>query len=140
MEPVVRAEPHAARIARRERGDKQRGAPDVEHRVFERHLLRQQPARALAVAISFSGTHTTTARSRPSGTRTLRPPATATAPPAIDAATLSAWPSSSVASRRSSRCAVWSGRPACTRAAASPPTRAAPENPSPRPLGMRERT
>ena len=96
--------------------------------------------RALAVAVSRSGTQITIASSRASGTRTARPPATATTPPYTEAATLSACPSSTAAFRNISARASRSGRPCCTHAAYRPPTRAAPEKPRPRPPGKRART
>lgn len=54
-------------------------------------------ARDASVEVENVGTHSTTVGSIFDGTFTTRPAPVATMPPKIDAATLSAWPSSSVA-------------------------------------------
>ena len=46
VQAVFGRDPHGVDRARRERGDEQRGAADVEHGIVERHLFGEQPAGA----------------------------------------------------------------------------------------------
>ena len=59
MQPVLGRRPQRVDVAGGERGDEQRGAADVEHRVVERDLSGRS-RRALTVGVSRSGIHTTT--------------------------------------------------------------------------------
>lgn len=101
-------------------------------------------AREASVDVVKPGTQHTTVGSVASGTRTARPAPVATTPPKIEAATLSACPSNSVA--RSNQCARAAAAPPAsvpccwTWAATMPATRTAPEYPIPRPIGIGERT
>ena len=106
---------------------------DVEDRLGERHL-RGSAARAARVCTASSGT--TASASRPVGAskRVARPSAHTTKPPYSAAATLSGWPSSSLAcaSRSASSSNRWS-------AASSPATIAAALEPRPPTSGISER-
>ena len=126
-----------------QRRHQQRGAADVEDRIDEGRRTAQSAARDWSVEVVAGGTHTTTAGSNGSGTRTAWPPAgrhdaaeDATArccrraPPAR-------WPRGGAAPPRRG-----GAKPAPRRwasAATRPATRADPLKPRPRPIGMRER-
>ena len=77
----------AGRVAQRvdvaggQRGDEQRGAPDVEHGVGERHRLAGSAPRDRCVDVVEPGHPGDTAGSTPGRTGTTRPAAVATMPP-----------------------------------------------------------
>ena len=110
------------------------GVGDVEHGLLHRHLARAAPRARRACAPPRSGT--TASASRPVGgsKRAACPSAQMTKPPCSAAATLSGWPSSSVASasRSASSSNMWS-------AAIRPATIAAALEPSPPESGISER-
>lgn len=125
--------------ALRESRDEQRRTREIEDRVFARDLQRVEP-RATEVDIVKSGTNTSGATPRCTSSFLCCGPCSSTQaivrPPNRAGATLSGWPSSSVA-RRSSASAPISTSPARRPfAARSPDTTAAPDEPIPRPCGI----
>ena len=126
-----------------QRCDEQRGPAGVERGVGVRHGRGQQPAGRLGGRARSPGTRTTGAHAGstgPAGPRAAAGPSVqaSVSPPSRQAATLSGWPSISVASASSAASSSRSSPPtASARAATSPATIAAADEPSPRPCGMR---
>ena len=141
VEAVLGGSRQRGEVAGGERSDEERRPAHVEHGVGEGDLGRERGPGLLRRRLDLGPPDDDLQVRASTGTRIDRPPADTTNPPSIDAPALSGWRSRSHAMARASARAVASSTPASSRPARAPATRAAPENPRPRPggIGLRHR-